>query len=215
MYPTVIIYFFILYLIVINAFSNPKHLKQSISSLKADVPLHRPLPLHWSSQLITEVEATSLPLLVANFPASSVIFSLIGLYGMAKFGIYWYMQLKTAELLSGIPPNLSIVEYDAKDGKNIFYLPRGSDYTAIMTIKDIKDIRKVEDKRKLNEQLILECIGKANKEGSQLSGKVRVDAKEVAPASVDCVVSVGSMQRLSSSTVLQDCYRYLNSSEFD
>jgi hypothetical protein len=66
--------------------------------------------------------------------------------------------------LGGIPANSKIVEVDAVDGKNIFYLPKDSDFTAIMKITDnTQDLNKKIEKIKFNEQMILESIGKANK----------------------------------------------------
>ena len=57
---------------------------------------------------------------------------------------------------------LLIVEIEAIDGKNIFYLPKKSQYTAIMSVTE-NDPVKAKEKSRLNEQLILECIGKANR----------------------------------------------------
>ena len=68
-------------------------------------------------------------------------------------------------IVGGIPKDSNIVEFDALDGKNIFYLPKNSFYTAIMSnggSDDIKDKQKQEEKQRINEQLILESIGKAN-----------------------------------------------------
>lgn len=39
----------------------------------------------------------------------------------------------TTGLVGGIPTGSNIVELDAVDGKNVFYLPKDSFYTAIMT----------------------------------------------------------------------------------
>jgi len=39
----------------------------------------------------------------------------------------------TIGLVGGIPTGSNIVELDAVDGKNVFYLPKDSFYTAIMT----------------------------------------------------------------------------------
>jgi hypothetical protein len=79
-----------------------------------------------------------------------------------------------------------IVELDAKDGKNIFYLPKGSDLLAVIenvspegkVYNDIeieqfkskrggsinsKDIKSFLERKRLNEQIVLESIGKANR----------------------------------------------------
>ena len=43
------------------------------------------------------------------------------------------MQFISAGIVTGIPSQSSVVEVDAQDGKNIFYLPKGTDYTAVMS----------------------------------------------------------------------------------
>jgi hypothetical protein len=70
-------------------------------------------------------------------------------------------------MLGGIPSSsgyTKVVELDAQDGKNVFYLPKNAEYTAIMS-KDAgeTDEKKKKEKAAINEQLILECIGKANR----------------------------------------------------
>lgn len=75
----------------------------------------------------------------------------------------------------GIPKSSKVIEIDAKDGKNVFYLPKDSDYTAVMSSGGGNDDKKKrQEKERLNEQLILESIGKANRDGLGLSGKVRI-----------------------------------------
>jgi hypothetical protein len=44
----------------------------------------------------------------------------------SKFVIYSKMQFVTASLVGGIPKNFKVVEIDATDGKNVFYLPSGT-----------------------------------------------------------------------------------------
>ena len=44
---------------------------------------------------------------------------------------------------------------------SVFYLPKGTEYTAIMNPGS--DTGKTNDKIRINEQLILESIGKANR----------------------------------------------------
>ena len=43
------------------------------------------------------------------------------------------MQFISAGIVTGIPAKSSVVEVDALDGKNIFYLPKDTDYTAVMS----------------------------------------------------------------------------------
>ena len=78
-----------------------------------------------------------------------------------KFGVYWRMQFVTAGMVGGIPKQSTVVELEAVDGKNIFYLPKDTQYTAVMSPGD--DPAKIKEKARINEQLILECIGKSNK----------------------------------------------------
>jgi hypothetical protein len=94
-----------------------------------------------------------------TIPAAIGVASL-GVIGTKVLG-YWKSQFAVAELIGGIPPNCQVVELDAQDGKNVFYLPKGSEYTAIM--KADSDPKKMKEKANMNEQLILECIGKANR----------------------------------------------------
>lgn len=101
-------------------------------------------------------------------------------------------------------------------GKNIFYLPAGTDYTAVMTAKidsnvnDLKEKKKIEETKRLNEQLILECVGKVNREGSNIQGKLRTSTTEVQSQSTDCVISIGALKRSGPYPVyqLQESYRY-------
>ena len=48
------------------------------------------------------------------------------------------MQFISAGIVSGIPAKSTVVEIDALDGKNIFYLPKGTDFTAVMSPGKIK-----------------------------------------------------------------------------
>ena len=86
-----------------------------------------------------------------------------GSYLLLQLGAYWRMQFVTAGIISGIPAASSIVELDAKDGKTVFYLPKKAFYTAVMSQGDSKDPLVIKEKKRFNEQLILECIGKANR----------------------------------------------------
>ena len=56
-----------------------------------------------------------------------------GIFFVFKFAVYWKMQFVSAGIVTGIPSKSSVVEVDAQDGKNIFYLPKGTDYTAVMS----------------------------------------------------------------------------------
>ena len=119
---------------------------------------------------------------------------LITSFGLFKFIVYSRMQFVTASMIGGIPPKSSICEIDAIDGKNIFYLSKECDYTAIMPIKEI-DPKKIKDKLAINEQLILESIGKANIGGLKLSGKIRQKTQDIATKTIDTVISVGALSR--------------------
>ena len=58
---------------------------------------------------------------------------LAGAFFIFKFAVYWKMQFISAGIVTGIPAKSSVVEVDALDGKNIFYLPKDTDYTAVMS----------------------------------------------------------------------------------
>ena len=87
--------------------------------------------------------------------------SLLPIAVISKIALYWRMQFVTAGMVGGIPKNSKVVELDAEDGKNVFYLPSAVEYTAIMSPGNSPE--KVKEKSRINEQLILECIGKANR----------------------------------------------------
>ena len=123
---------------------------------------------------------------------------LITSFGLFKFIVYSRMQFVTASMIGGIPPRSSIVEIDAKDGKNIFYLSKECDYTAVMPITET-DLKKIKDKSSINEQLILESIGKANVGGLKLSGKLRQKTQDISSKTCDVVISVGALSRSSNS----------------
>ena len=107
---------------------------------------------------------------------------------------------RTAGAISGIPVE-SDVELDAVDGKNVFYLPPGCDYTATMAVEEM-DMKKKKDKAALNEQLILESVGKANGMGPGGEpwdrGKVRTTTSEIPNKSADVVLSSGAIGRVSA-----------------
>lgn len=98
--------------------------------------------------------------LINDFPISTTIAASIASFGLAKILVYSKMQVVTATTVAGIPPNSNVVEFDALDGKQIFYLPRGCDYTAVMPLGD--DVSKQKQNSNFNERVILESIGKAN-----------------------------------------------------
>ena len=108
----------------------------------------------------------------------------IGLGGMTYAFSYYKVALATAGIISGIKPNQDVVELDCLDGKNVFYLPAGTDYTAVMG-EGVGDSKKRAEKRRVNEQLILECVGKAN--GANVPG--RFVTGQVAYLRVSCVSS--------------------------
>eukprot|EP00607_Mallomonas_marina_P007279 CAMPEP_0182419156 /NCGR_PEP_ID=MMETSP1167-20130531/3554_1 /TAXON_ID=2988 /ORGANISM="Mallomonas Sp, Strain CCMP3275" /LENGTH=243 /DNA_ID=CAMNT_0024593811 /DNA_START=387 /DNA_END=1118 /DNA_ORIENTATION=+ len=111
-------------------------------------------------------------------------------------------------MIGSIPKSSRVLEIDAEDGKNVFYLPQGTDYTAVMSPGD--DPSKEKEKMRVNEQLILECIGKANVEGLGLSGRVRTRSQEIPAKSVDCVITTGSLVRSAAPVELvQEGYRLL------
>lgn len=135
-----------------------------------------------------------------------------GLYGLFKVFIYSKFQYTQASIIGGIPISEignKVVEIDARDGKNVFYLPKNSDYTAIMMV-DETDEKKRRDKLTLNEQLILECVGKANINSMNLRGRVRGRSQEIPSKSMDCVISTGGLARSTEKgELLNEVYRML------
>ena len=104
--------------------------------------------------------------LINEFPLSTSIASTIGLFGLVKVISYWRMQYVQASTISGIPQGSKVVEFDAKDGKNIFYLSNNCEYTAIMPIPSGEsDQKKIKDKVAINDRLILDSIINANTNG--------------------------------------------------
>ena len=104
--------------------------------------------------------------LINEFPLSTSIASTIGLFGLVKVISYWRMQYVQASTISGIPQGSNVVEFDAKDGKNIFYLSNNCEYTAIMPIPSGEsDQKKIKDKVAINDRLILDSIINANTNG--------------------------------------------------
>lgn len=70
-----------------------------------------------------------------------------------KGAAYVKQQYAIAEVVGGIPRASVVAELDAQDGKNIFYLPRDTDYIAVMNPG--ADLVKAKEKSRVNEQLIL------------------------------------------------------------
>lgn len=130
-----------------------------------------------------------------------------------KLAVYWKMQFISAGIVSGIPLASRVVELDAQDGKNVFYLPKGAAYTAVMSpgLDVTEKADKVRQKNAINEQLIMESIGKANRGNLNLSGKVRVKTQDIPSKSVDCVLSVGAMDRTKGKNIelVNEVYRML------
>eukprot|EP00596_Hydrurales_sp_CCMP1899_P006850 CAMPEP_0119043518 /NCGR_PEP_ID=MMETSP1177-20130426/22906_1 /TAXON_ID=2985 /ORGANISM="Ochromonas sp, Strain CCMP1899" /LENGTH=392 /DNA_ID=CAMNT_0007011773 /DNA_START=152 /DNA_END=1330 /DNA_ORIENTATION=- len=130
-----------------------------------------------------------------------------------KLAVYWKMQFISAGIVSGVPLASRVVELDAQDGKNVFYLPKGAQYTAVMSpgLDITEKADKVRQKNAINEQLIMESIGKANRGNLNLSGKVRVKTQDIPSKSVDCVLSVGAMDRTKGKNIelVNEVYRML------
>ena len=78
---------------------------------------------------------------------------------------------------------------------------------------DNDDATKRKERERINNQLILESVGKANRGGLNLQGKVRSRTAEIPSKSVDVVVSTGAIARtgsLSASVELvNEAYRVL------
>lgn len=136
----------------------------------------------------------------------------LGLVGAGvNFFSYARLQLETAQIIGGIPRNSIVTEFDAQDGKNVFYLPPGVDYTAVMLSSG-----KSKEKAAINEQLILESVGKANgalasaSTGGGLKGKLRAKSQEIKPKSQDVVLSIGAINRASDKALLvNEAFRIL------
>eukprot|EP01038_Epipyxis_sp_PR26KG_P009269 gene9269-12486_t len=133
-----------------------------------------------------------------------------GTYGLVTTIQYYRMQYIAASLYGQMPPDSDILEIDAEDGKNVYYIPEKSRYTAIMPVKE-NDPNKKKVKSQLNEELILKCVGETNKEGMNVSGKVRQRTQEIQTKSMDCVVSYGAIDRATTGGVelLNEVYRML------
>ncbi len=99
---------------------------------------------------------------LTDFPISSTIAGSVCLFGLTKLIIYWRMQFVIADIVGGIPPSSKVVELDAQDGKQIFYLSTGCDYTAVMGPGSMSDESKRQQRLAYNERIVLESIGKAN-----------------------------------------------------
>jgi SAM-dependent methyltransferase len=161
-----------------------------------------------SSSLPDDLTSTLAPLAPAGAAA------LGGAALLFKLGVYWRMQFVSAAMVSGIPRGSTVVELDAQDGKNVFYLGEGVQYTAVMSSgSDDDSASKRKEKERINNQLILESIGKANRGGLNLQGKVRSRTAEIPSKSVDVVVSTGAVARaggLSAAVELvNEAYRVL------
>jgi len=133
--------------------------------------------------------------------ATSVILGLGGIGAAVNFAAYAKLQVETAQLVGGIPRDSVVTEIDAQDGKNVFYLPPGIDYTAVMPSQS-------KDKAAINEQLILESVGKANgmlasaTTGGGIKGKLRSKTQEIRPKTQDVVLSVGAIGRAADKALV-------------
>lgn len=166
--------------------------------------------------VVTSAAGNSLPeflpsLELSDISATPVAIALGSAFLLFKTFVYWRMQFVSASMVSGIPKGSSVVEIDAQDGKNVFYLPQKVDYTAVMSTGGSGDAKKEKEKSAINNQLILESIGKANRGGLGLSGKVRSRTQDVPSKTADCVLSVGAISRAGDSRVelVNEAFRIL------
>ena len=60
------------------------------------------------------VQTTEVASTVPDFPITTAVGVLGGVFGMVKLATYWKMQLVTASMISGIPPGSKVVEIDAQ-----------------------------------------------------------------------------------------------------
>ncbi len=119
------------------------------------------------------------------------------------------MEFVSASMVSGIPPGSKVVELDAKDGKNVFYLSKDTEYTAVMSAGS--DPSKTAEREAINNQLILESIGKANRGGLRLQGKIRARTQDIPSKTIDVVLSTGAIARSNSGAVelVNEAFRML------
>lgn len=168
-----------------------------------------PKPLSLQFNHNRSFKMVDLPDFITSIEPSTIAITSAVLLAGTKLAEYSKMQYVTASILGGIPDNFKIVEIDVRDGKNVFYMPKGTDYTAVM-LPNESDPKKLQEKMRINEQLILECVGKANRNGLGLRGKVRTKTQEISAKTVDCVVSVGAINRGQSAIeVINEAYRML------
>ena len=157
------------------------------------------------------VQTTEVASTAPDFPVSAVLGVLGGSFAVVKAATYWKMQLVTASMISGIPPGSKVVEIDAQDGKNIFYLGKNIEFTAVMSSGTDQSPKKIRERESINNQLILECIGKANRDGVNLQGKVRSRTQDIPSKTMDVVMSTGALARSGSGAVelVNEVYRML------
>lgn len=145
--------------------------------------------------------------------ATTAILALGGVSAAINFYSYAKLQLETAQIVGGIPKDSVVTEIDAQDGKNVFYLAPGVDYTAIMLSSG-----QSKEKAAINEQLILESVGKANgalasaTTGGGLKGKLRAKSQEIRPKTQDVVLSIGAIGRAKDqdkALVVNEAFRML------
>ena len=146
--------------------------------------------------------------LLGSVEPTTVVLGL-GVAGAAvNFASYWKLQFETARICGGVPRGAIVTEMDAQDGKNIFYLPEGVDYTGVMLSS-----QQNKEKAAINEQLILESIGKANGQGgSRRHGKMRSKSQDIKPRSQDVVLSIGAIGRCAGqdrTIVVKEAFRLL------
>ena len=80
-----------------------------------------------------------------------------------------------------------------------------------MTLGNDPSPQKLRERESINNQLILECIGKANRDGVNLQGKVRSRTQDIPSKTMDVVLSTGAISRSGSGAVelVNEVYRML------
>jgi len=93
--------------------------------------------------MVVEVDATTLAAVsaiafgVTKFAIYSKMQFITGASTMPYFLVFIVSIVMIASIIGGIPANFKVAELDTVDGKNIFYLPKGTDYTAIMPVTKV------------------------------------------------------------------------------
>jgi hypothetical protein len=80
---------------------------------------------------------------------------------------------------------------------------------------DETDPKKLAERARIDEQLVLECVGRANGQtpGLELRARIRRRSQELPPKSVDCVLSVGGISRATNPfEAVNEAFRWVASS---